>query len=133
MVSMEDRAAGETIGRLTNFVLETPDPHGLAAFYGALLGWPTRTVRDDWVTIGPDAGGAGIAFQWARDFVAPEWPATPGHPTMQAHIDIEVHDLDLAAAAGVRLGAQVAAFQPNDDVKVMLDPSGHPFCFWVAL
>jgi len=24
----------------------------------------------------------------------------------------------------------VAAFQPQDDVRVMLDPAGHPFCLY---
>jgi hypothetical protein len=29
-------------------------------------------------------------------------------------------------------GAQVAGFQPQDDVRVMLDPAGHPFCLYTA-
>jgi hypothetical protein len=28
----------------------------------------------------------------------------------------------------VALGAQVASFQPQDKVRVLLDPAGHPFC-----
>jgi hypothetical protein len=30
----------------------------------------------------------------------------------------------------VSLGATVAEFQPQDDVRVMLDPAGHPFCLY---
>ena len=28
----------------------------------------------------------------------------------------------------VRLGATVAAVQPNEHVRVLFDPAGHPFC-----
>ena len=34
-------------------------------------------------------------------------------------------------SAGVLLGATLAEFQPQDDVRVYLDPAGHPFCLWV--
>ena len=30
------------------------------------------------------------------------------------------------------LGAQEADFQPQDDVRVMFDPAGHPFCLYTA-
>ena len=29
------------------------------------------------------------------------------------------------------LGATLAEFQPQDDVRVMLDPAGHPFCLYL--
>jgi len=32
----------------------------------------------------------------------------------------------------VALGATVAEFQPQDDVRVHLDPAGHPFCLWLS-
>jgi len=36
---------GSTAGRLGSVVLDCPDPHELAQFYSALLGWrSTRTV-----------------------------------------------------------------------------------------
>ncbi len=28
-------------------------------------------------------------------------------------------------------GATLAAFQPQDDVRVWIDPAGHPFCLYV--
>ena len=34
-------------------------------------------------------------------------------------------------AHAVELGAQEAAFQPQDEVRVLLDPAGHPFCLYV--
>ena len=36
-----------------------------------------------------------------------------------------------AAAQAVALGATVAGFQPQEDVRVCLDPAGHPFCLYL--
>ena len=30
-----------------------------------------------------------------------------------------------------RFCGRLAEFQPQDDVRVLLDPAGHPFCLWV--
>jgi Glyoxalase-like domain len=43
-----------------------------------------------------------------------------------------VPDLDAAVAAATRAGARVAAFQPQETVRVMLDLAGHPFCLYVT-
>ena len=49
---------------------------------------------------------------------------------MLMHRDIEVDDLDAAGARAVAAGATLAEFQPQDDVRVFLDPAGHPFCLF---
>jgi len=49
---------------------------------------------------------------------------------MMLHLDIEVDDLEEATAYAVSVGAEVAAFQPQTDVRVFLDPVGHPFCLY---
>ncbi len=51
---------------------------------------------------------------------------------MQIHLDIEVDDLDAATTYAETLGAHQAEFQPQSDVRVLIDPDGHPFCFWVS-
>jgi hypothetical protein len=51
---------------------------------------------------------------------------------MQLHLDIEVDDRVAAVDLAVAAGARVAAFQPQDDVRVCPDPAGHPCCLWVA-
>lgn len=43
------------------------------------------------------------------------------------HFDFQVGDLAAAAADAVALGATVADFQPHENVRVLLDPAGHPF------
>jgi hypothetical protein len=48
------------------------------------------------------------------------------------HLDIEVDDLEAADAHAVAAGAVLADYQPQEDVRVYLDPAGHPFCLWVG-
>jgi hypothetical protein len=50
---------------------------------------------------------------------------------MMAHLDLEVVELEPAVKEAVALGATVDAYQPQDDVRVLRDPAGHPFCLWV--
>jgi catechol 2,3-dioxygenase-like lactoylglutathione lyase family enzyme len=116
---------------LTGTVLDTPDPRGLALFYQQLLGWPLGSDEPEWVTLRPPDGSAGLSFQFEEDHVPPVWPAGDGDPRMQLHLDIEVDDLAAAVDAAVAAGATVAEFQPQDDVRVCLDPAGHPFCLFV--
>ncbi|MFC0005108.1 VOC family protein [Micromonospora siamensis] len=111
-------------------VLDAPDARALAAFYERLLGWSREDDEPDWVTLRAPDGGAGLAFQTEPAYVRPVWPAGPGQPPMMAHLDIEVDDLDAASAHAVAAGATVAHFQPQTDVRVHLDPAGHPFCLF---
>ncbi len=117
---------------LTGTVLDTPDPKGLALFYQRLLGWPLGSDEPEWVTLRPEDGSAGLSFQLEEEHVPPVWPATDGDPRMQLHLDIEVDDLAAAVDVAVGAGATVAEFQPQEDVRVCLDPAGHPFCLWVS-
>jgi hypothetical protein len=50
---------------------------------------------------------------------------------MMMHLDIAVDDLAVALASAVELGATVAEFQPQEDVRVLFDPAGHPFCLYL--
>ena len=46
-------------------------------------------------------------------------------------ISFQVDDLDGALEHALACGARLAAHQPQEDVRVCLDPAGHPFCLWV--
>jgi catechol 2,3-dioxygenase-like lactoylglutathione lyase family enzyme len=116
---------------MTAAVLGTPDPRALADFYHKLLDWPAGANEPDWATLRPAGGGAGLSFQAEPEHVPPAWPAGPGDQQMQVHLDIEVDDLDAAGAYVVSCGAVLADFQPQEDVRVYLDPAGHPFCLWI--
>ena len=49
---------------------------------------------------------------------------------MMLHLDVEVSDLAASVAHALELGAELPDFQPQDDVRVLLDPAGHPFCLY---
>ena len=119
---------------LSNTVLGTPDPPGLAEFYQQLLGWVYRdedhASDDTWVVIKPPEGGPGLSFQLEKDHVPPVWPGGPADQQMQLHLDIGVEELEPGVARAEQLGATQASHQPQDDVRVMLDPAGHPFCLF---
>lgn len=116
--------------KLSATVLDAPDPRELAAFYQRLLGWPIGQDEPVWVTLRPPGGGAGLSFQTEAAYVRPIWPAGPGDQQMMMHLDIEVDDLAAAGAHAVAAGATLAEYQPQEKVRVYLDPVGHPFCLW---
>lgn len=116
-------------------MLEAPDAPALAEFYARVLGWPVDQIGiddDGFVTLGPPDGVAYLAFQTSADYRPPAWPAEHGQQRMMMHLDVEVTDLESATAGALELGATVAEHQPNDDLRVMLDPAGHPFCLYIG-
>lgn len=119
---------------LTTVTLGASDVPGLARFYSRLLGWPLGDDEPgtDWIPVRDPSGGVGIAVQYEPHHLPPVWPGAAGEQQMQAHLEIRVDDLDAAAAYAVECGATVAGVQPQDDVRVCLDPAGHPFCLWVV-
>jgi len=117
---------------LTATVLDSEDAQELAGFYQRLLGWEVRSNEPDWASLKSPTGGAGLSFQTNRTYVRPTWPAHPGDQQMQLHLDIEVDDLAAAGDHALRAGATLADFQPQEDVRIYLDPAGHPFCLWIA-
>jgi catechol-2,3-dioxygenase len=112
-------------------VLEAPDGVALAGFYSSLLGWPIAKQEDDGAAIAVPGTSSYLAFQSSPDYVPPVWPAAEGRQQMMMHIDVAVDDLAAAVADAVSLGATPAEFQPQEDVRVLLDPAGHPFCLYV--
>lgn len=116
---------------LTTVTLSAPDPEALADFYAALLGWQVDRREPDWVVLrSPDCDVA-IACQLEPEHVQPVWPGGVGDQQMQVHLEVQVDDLEQAGAYARSLGAVLAEHQPQDDVRVHLDPAGHPFCLWV--
>jgi catechol 2,3-dioxygenase-like lactoylglutathione lyase family enzyme len=114
-------------------VLDTPDPRALARFYSDLLGWPVwRPEEGDGndATLDLEEGVGYISFQRNDFYVRPVWPVEAEKQQMMMHLDFEVSNLGEATANALDLGAELAAFQPQDDVRVLLDPDGHPFCLF---
>jgi catechol 2,3-dioxygenase-like lactoylglutathione lyase family enzyme len=116
---------------LSGVVLGAPDPHALAAFYRRLLGFELVREEPSWVVLRAPNGGAGLSFQEETAYIRPTWPARAGDQQMMVHLDIAVDDLEAAGTHALAAGATLAAYQPQDDVRVYLDPAGHPFCLFV--
>ncbi|MFF0448946.1 VOC family protein [Streptomyces sp. NPDC004609] len=117
---------------LATVVLDCRDAHALADFYRRLLGWEFTAREPDWVLLRDPGGGVGIAVQGEEGYEPPRWPEEPGAQQKMLHLDIRVGDLESAARHAVSLGAREAEVQPQDDVRVMFDPAGHPFCLFTA-
>jgi catechol 2,3-dioxygenase-like lactoylglutathione lyase family enzyme len=120
----------------------TSQPRELARFYADLLGWEVTAVeppgpgepeRAGWAQIKPPAPRTEptLNFEYERCFRRPVWPAQAGQQTATQHLDIRVEDLAAAVAWVESRGARLADVQPQERVRVMIDPDGHPFCLFL--
>ena len=122
-----------TTKRWFGVVLDAVDGPALAHFYERLLGWTIYTETPEWTTLAPsEEAGYNLAFASEPHYEPPTWPAVPGRQSMMMHLELEVDDLEQAVAHAVSCGARVADFQPQDTVRVVLDPAGHPFCLYLG-
>ena len=75
-----------------------------------------------------------LEIQFEQHHVRPVWPPEPGAQGMQLHLDIWVEDLARGVLWAIECGATEAIPQPADRdqsaLRIMLDPAGHPFCFF---
>jgi catechol 2,3-dioxygenase-like lactoylglutathione lyase family enzyme len=126
---------------VTSVTIGAPAPRDLAAFYARLLGWrvtasePARAgmpAEDGWAQLAPPAGEEGptLNFEYEAKFSRPVWPAAEGAQNATQHLDIAVADLDETVHWALAAGAILADVQPQAEVRVMLDPAGHPFCLF---
>jgi catechol 2,3-dioxygenase-like lactoylglutathione lyase family enzyme len=134
--------------RMRQVVLDTTDARRLAEFYRALLGLEYRPGDEppregepdpngaDWLVLrGPD-GTPGLAFQQVEHLPEATWPEGP-YPQM-LHLDLTVEtreDLEAQHRRALGLGARVLLDRtddPEEPLRVYADPSGHPFCLFVA-
>lgn len=120
---MRSRTAGMWWGS----AVEAPDPAALARFYSELVGWPIVHEEPGTTVLSP-GGPTFVVFQLATDYQTPRWPPVDGEQRPMMHLDFQVGDLDDAVQEALALGATLAAHQPQDQVRVLLDPAGRPFC-----
>lgn len=126
--------------RVSGPTIDAADPIALAEFYERLLGWPIvrregarpgNPDRDGWAILRSPDGSMKLEVQWEPHYAPPVWPAGEGEQLMMMHLDIGVADLEAGVEWATAQGATLADHQPQDDVRVMLDPEGHPFCLFV--
>lgn len=113
-------------------VLGAPDARALGQFYRRLLGWPVICDQPGWFQLRPPGGGVALSFQDEPHHVSPVWPPEQGAQQMMLHLDLRADDLDAAAVHALACGATPAAYQPQDEVRVYVDPAGHPFCLFLS-
>lgn len=108
--------------------IEAPDPAALARFYAAVTDWPIVHEEAGTAILGTPGGANFIVFQEAAGYESPTWPPVTGAQRPMMHLDFQITDLDAAVEEAIALGATLATHQPNESVRVLLDPAGHPFC-----
>ncbi|AMM19681.1 glyoxalase [Frondihabitans sp. PAMC 28766] len=133
-------------------VIDTPDPRGLGDFYRQLLGlqWSPGDEPGgatdlsaleagepiDWTGLDDASGRRILAFQRVQGLPRPVWP--DGNPPQMMHLDLAVPDaavLEHQRARAEQLGATMIrdeSADPDEALYVFTDPSGHPFCIFVA-
>ena len=117
-----------TRGMWWGTAIEAPDPGALARFYSELLGWPIGHEEPGTAILAAPEGPIFLVFQQARDYEAPTWPPVDGQQRPMMHFDFQVGDLDSPVAEALALGASLAPVQPRENIRVLVDPAGHPFC-----
>jgi catechol 2,3-dioxygenase-like lactoylglutathione lyase family enzyme len=132
--------------RMLHVAIDTTDARGLAEFYRELLGLryrpgdeppPDGTPDDaDWLVLDDANGTQRLAFQQVERLERTTWP---DHDVpMQMHLDLTVTDVDELERQRERaesLGAGLLLDRtddPEEPLYVFADPSGHPFCIFVA-
>ena len=95
-----------------------------------MVGGDIAIDTGEFVAVRTDRGW--LATFRVPDYQPPTWPH--GDVPKQMHVDLSVDDLDVAQTEAIRLGARAAEQQPDPAYyRVMLDPSGHPFCLSVRI
>jgi catechol 2,3-dioxygenase-like lactoylglutathione lyase family enzyme len=132
--------------QLLHTAIDTTDPRGLAEFYREFLGLhyregdepPTDGSPDDadWLVLVDGRGNRKLAFQQVERLERTTWPE---HDVpMQMHVDFTLSsfaELQRHRDRAESLGATLLLDRtddPDEPLYVLADPSGHPFCIFVA-
>jgi len=132
--------------QLLHTAIDTTDARGLAEFYRQLLGLQYRLGDEppadgddddaDWLVLVDANGSRKLAFQQVESLKPTTWP---DHDVpMQMHVDFTVSSIEELRRQRERAEALGAGLlldrtdEPGEPLYVLADPSGHPFCIFVA-
>ncbi|HSK27052.1 MAG TPA: VOC family protein [Jiangellales bacterium] len=132
--------------QLLQTVLDTTRPRELAEFYRQLLGWRYRAGDEppddgtpddaDWLVLLDATDVSRLAIQQVEHLPRSTWPS--GDVPAQLHLDLTVPsraELERQRRRAEALGAELRLDRtddPDEPLYVFADPSGHPFCIFVA-
>jgi Glyoxalase-like domain len=131
-------------------VLDCQNARALAEFYRNLCGLRYRpgdelepatnssneNVDKDWLVLRDSDGNNRLAFQQIDDFKESTWPENS--VPQQIHLDMTVPTIEHLVEQHDRvlsLGGRLLYDRfddPEEPLRVYADPSGHPFCIFVA-
>ena len=120
--------------RLGSIVIDSDNIEELSDFYEKLLGWKKSVQINDgekWIIVAKeDYSETPFVFQENLDYVKPKWPSNKEDQQHMIHLDfyVSIDEFKNKIEHAIDCGAKIADNQSTDDWKVMLDPSGHPFC-----
>lgn len=102
----------------------------VVAFYRDILQVEVSQHEKRWAALMVDDRCINIQAQdW---YVPPVWPEDASAQTKMIHFEMDTRDMEAAVALVIRSGGMEAPHQPHDrdpnQLRVMLDPAGHPFC-----
>ncbi len=133
---------------LRQTVFDAVDARALAEFYRRLLGLRYRIgdeppddggpdpQSEQWLALRDGRGMPVLAFQPVPALSEVTWP--DGDRPQRVHLDLTVptiEDLARQHARALELGARLvrdSSDDPEEPLYVYTDPSGHPFCIFVA-
>lgn len=136
------------VPKLVQVVFDSTDARQTAEFWRQLLGLVYPSVHEpppagdddpegrDWLNLKTRDGLPLLAVQQVEDLPRTTWPA---HDIpQQLHLDLvvdSVEDLDAAHERVLELGGELRfdrSDDPEEPLRVFVDPSGHTFCIFVA-
>jgi hypothetical protein len=110
--------------------LDCDDPAALSSFWAELLGGEVTVISAHHAVVRLDRRLLLVAMR-VENYMRPTWPEGP--VPKQAHIDLDVDDLQQAEKRAISLGAVPAESQSApEQFLVLFDPAGHPFCLSTA-
>jgi hypothetical protein len=113
--------------RLSELVVDSRDPEGLAAFWAAVLAYRVLSREEGAVEIGPEAGSGDAAPMLV---FAPVPDPTPGRARL--HIDLNPTDRDqdeeLDPLLGLGATRADVGRRGDEGWHVLADPEGNQFC-----
>ncbi|MGL6202428.1 MAG: VOC family protein [Lachnospiraceae bacterium] len=120
--------------RLGAIVIDSDNVEELSDFYARLLGWTKSSQIQDgekWITVvKDDYSETPIVFQEDLNYRQPKWPSDKEEQQQMIHLDFYVcaDEFESKIEHAIKCGAKMPEPQFSNNWKVMLDPSGHPFC-----